>query len=171
MTPWRVVSTPQSITVVPSARDGVLTLLITIIGGVGMYWLVNHALEIEDKTGLMLANFICVSTPLLMALVMGVWWKFRDKRPHLLIDLRANAVSLPRSGLEFPIQSPDAVFVYDTISARGDDTVCEFNLLLGRGEGTTTHPIFHNLGRCTAYSKLGRTLQATGLRFESRKSG
>jgi hypothetical protein len=170
MSPWRVVSTPESIAVVPSARNGVLTLLINIFGGAGMYWLANHALEIEDKTGLMVWNLICITTPLLMALGMGIWWMFRDKLPHLIIDLRTNAVSLPRSAVEFPMYSTDAVFVYDIISARGDDTVCEFNLLLTRDQETITHPIFHNLGQSSAYAKLGRTLQAAGLRFETRKS-
>jgi hypothetical protein len=170
MIPWRVVTTPTFISVVPSLRDGVITLLITAFGGVAMYGLANHALEITDRSGLMLWNLICISTPLLMALGMGVWWTFRDKRPHLVIDHRNHIASLPRSGLEFPIHSADATFVYDLISTRNNDTACELNLLLTQGGETVVYPILHNLGRPSAYTKLGRTLQAAGLRFETRKS-
>ncbi len=165
---WKVVRDPSSISIVPSARNGIASLLITVAGGVGMYWVANHAVTVEDRTDLVLWNFICFSTPVLMALIMGGLWICRDKRPYIQVDLSAKKVSLPRSGVDFSVQDPNATFVYDVISPRGDDDVCEFNLVVNSGREELLHPILRNLGKCPVYEKLGRTLQAAGLQYQKR---
>jgi hypothetical protein len=167
---WKVVSTPSSITVVPSARDGAISLAITILGALGMYWVANHLVEIESKMGLILCNLVCLSTPVLLASMMGSLWFTRDKRPFILVDFQAMTVSLPRSGVNFPVDDPSATFVYDIISPRSDDTVCEFNLVFEPGETEKVYPILRNLGKSSVYERLGQTLKAAGLRYEKRIS-
>jgi hypothetical protein len=165
---WKVVRDPSSIRVVPSARGGIVAWLITLAGGAGMYWVANHVVTIEDRSGLMLWNLICVSTPGIMALIMGLLWFYRDKRPYIHVDLSAMKVSLPRSNVEFSVQDPNAKFVYDVISPRGDDVVCEFNLIMSPGKEEKIHAILRNLGKNSSYENLGRTLQAAGLQFQKR---
>jgi len=133
-----------------------------------MYWMANHLVPIKDDTFLQLWNLICLSTPVLIALAMGGLWFCRDKRPYIQVDLSAMKVSLPRLGVDFSVLDPNATFVYDVISPRGDDDVCEFNLVLNSDSEELLHPILRNLGRCSVYEKLGGTLQAAGLRYQKR---
>lgn len=167
---WKVASTPTSISVVPSASDGLVSLLITVLGGLGLYWVANRIVEIENKQGLMLLNWICISTPALQALVMGGLWYFRDKRPFILVDLQTMKITLPRSGVAFSLEDSNATFVHDVISSRGDDTVCEFNLVFDPGENEKVHPILRNLGKSALYERLGQTLKAAGFSFQKRNS-
>jgi hypothetical protein len=144
--------------------------MITIAGGIGMYWLANHVVTIEDASDLAMWNAIVIGTPLLMAVFMSIHWVIRDKRPYLVVNLQGMEVSLPREGIRFPVGDPAYTFVHELFSVRGDDDVSEFNLVRDIGLNETSHPILRTLGRHSSFAKLGQTLQFAGLQFTARKT-
>jgi hypothetical protein len=167
---WKIISDSTALSVVPSATHAIQSWLITIVVGIGMYWVANHMVSIEDQTGLVLWNSIVIGTPLLMLVVFTIQWALRDKRPYFVVHLKTRQVYLPRLDIQFPVEDQNATFVHDIFLIRGDDDVSEFNLVFHIGPNETSYPILKALGRCSSLKKLGKAIQTVGLHCVERKT-
>lgn len=158
--------------IIPAPNAYFFQLLITIpIAGV-FYWLLHYKLDISDESGLLMADFILIGTPILMVVIcLYHRYKIRkDLRPYLLFSEATGELLVPRHDKLYQPKDSRAFFIaHDFFDEGGEHAYSELNLIEPLEGGENCFPLLHHLGRYRAYDRIGKKLEASGIPFVFRE--
>jgi hypothetical protein len=169
---WKEEEKEGSYEIVPAPNGSFLQLMITIpVAGV-FYWLLHHKLDITNKTGLLMMDFIIVSTSILMILIFlyNRNKTKKDSRPHLLFSASTGELLFPRHDKAYKLMDSQDFFIsHDCFYEGGEHAYSELNLIEPLENGEKCFPLLHHLGRYREFDRIGKKLNTLGVPFAFRE--